>query len=218
MANKKKLVPSRKKNSLFLPLLGLIFLAGALLAGYLLMRTPQDIRQQAAGSCNENPVNVQFRKYTGKETPWIAGNKLKSIKVGDKIDVNCFAKNGAALLSKGKFTVSLNSSDMNRGEKITIPSSAQKSPQEIRGYKLEKPGNYRFFCEQQGNPNCSDGDDIKVTGSAAASPSPSPAATASPTASPGTCTPTSAADFDKNCKVDLLDYDFFLKEFIKSQT
>ncbi len=202
----------------FWPLVILLVLIIALTAGYYLMQTPQDIRQQAAGSCAEAPVNVEFRKYTGKDEPgWKEGSKF-SFKVGDKVDVNCFAKNGTALLSGGSFKVTLD------GKSFTIPSSAKKSATEIRGWKIEKPGTYRFTCSN--SSGCSNTDSIKVTGTTKASPSPSPKASprvtptpaANPTATPGTGTCNSVADLNKDCKVDLLDYDLFLVEFIKSQS
>ena len=147
---------SRKQIVISLLFFG--FLIIGLITAYILSSAPQDIRQQAAG-CTEAPVNVEFRKYTGKDEPgWKDGANFKSIKVGDQFDVNCFAKNGSALLSNGKFSIKLDS------KTTTIPASAYKSQTEIRGWKIDKPGKWTFTCSN--SAGCSNSDSITVTGTA----------------------------------------------------
>jgi len=149
---------SLSRKQIIISLLFFGFLIIGLITAYILSATPQDVRQQAAG-CSEDPVNVEFRKYTGKDEPgWKDGASFKSITVGDKFDVNCFSKAGSSLLSNGKLTTKLD------GKTVTIPATAFKSPTEVRGWKIDRPGKWSFTCANGGG--CSNTDSITVTGTA----------------------------------------------------
>jgi len=213
-----------KKVSLLRTLfIGLIILLGAsgLIAALVLIQNNQDIRQEAA-SCSYGNVDVQFRVADPKDaTAWITGDSFTSANTNKivSVDVNCFASNGSQLLPNGSYKVTLN------GKTVTIPSSAKKSPTEIRNWKPTQTGTYVFTCSS--GSSCSNSDSIKIN-KVAATPTPvptptptilpvtSPSPTASPTTAP-TASPIcdSLADVNKDCEVNLLDYDLFLAEFIK---
>ncbi len=234
-------MPSSKKSlhTVFPQFILVLFLITALVVGFMLLNQSQDIRQQAAG-CNEEQVNVEFRKYSGPyaEKPgWKSGSSF-NFKVGDRVDINCFSKTGTSLLTGGTFSATLD------GKRISIPNSAYpKSRQEIRGFTIEEPGKYIFTCK---NSRCSDSDSFTVQGKKS---TPTPLPTAIPTATPaptstgigwpidptGTpiatiiptstpeptpsgCVNPSIADLNNDCTVNLLDYDLFLSAFISFQT
>ncbi len=116
-------------RNILLLVVGVLAIAG-FIASYVLVFQPQEIRQQAAG-CSESPVNVEFRKYTGKEEPgW--KSDLKNVYPGDKLDVNCFSKNGTQLLTNGRLTATLN------GKAYTVPPAAYRSPSQIRGWEIPR--------------------------------------------------------------------------------
>lgn len=237
---------------LFLSLIGLTLLAIALPVAYILVNQRQDIRQQAydtiptdtstggtgstggsgsggsggagggGSACAEEHVNTQFRMYEeGTDKPWIDGNKM-TVKVGDKIDVNCFAKTGTALLSNGKITLKID------GVATTIPtSSVINDGKSLKAFQITKGGVHTFTCAN--TASCSDTDQVSVAssnvactadakqcpdGSYVGRVAPNCEFAACPNA--GNCANPSAADLNKDCTVDLKDYDLFLSEFIKS--
>ena len=190
---------------------GFILLIG-LAAAYYLLLIPQDLRQQAynvsSPSCASAPVDVQFRKYDASDsTPWVSGSSLTNLKVGDSVDVNCFSNAGSSLLPSGTFSVTLN------GTAYTLPASVFRGNQQIRNWEITQPGTYRFTCSN--TASCSNTDQITVTGTATATPSPSPSPSASP--DPELCDDPSIADVNADCKVDLLDYDLFLFNFVNAE-
>lgn len=184
-------------------------------------------------SCAEEDVNTQFRMYEeGTDKPWTDGNKM-TVKVGDKIDVNCFAKTGSALLSNGKITLKVD------GVATTIPtSSVINDGRSLKAYEITQGGVLAFTCAN--SANCSDTDQVsapKTTTTCSADtdckdgefcyqppmpecPDGMGCAAVMPAkickARPTECTNPSAADINKDCVVDLKDYDLFLSEFIKS--
>jgi hypothetical protein len=178
--------------------LGALTIAG-FLAAYVLVFRPQEIRQRAAG-CSEAPVNVEFRRYTGKDEPgWRAGSTFTGVIAGDKMDVNCFARNGAALLSGGKFTVKRG------GQVYTVPTAALKSATEIRGWTTPSAGTYVFTCSN--NAGCSNSDTLVVKPKLSTPP------IVPPSIPPAACTAVRPADINKDCAVNIKDYDAFLKDF-----
>jgi len=138
--------------------------------------TTQEVRGQAYGnageghhgghtggasqsSCAENKVNVQFRLWTGKDTPWVNGEDIK-LKVGDYVDVNCFARNGTALLQNPRMTLSVDA----RETRLPNPNLA-----EIRKFQVNEAGVHRFSCKNASN-TCSDVDLFSVETTSHTSP------------------------------------------------
>lgn len=160
--------------------------------------------QAQSNACASEQVNVEFRKYTGQDTGWKHGSELK-IKVGEAIDVNCFAKNGSELLKngvlKGKFTDAA-------GKTTNVDAPAKP---EIRNFKITKAGKYVFTCSD--GAKCSNTDTLTVAATTAAT-SPSPTPSASPTSTPNpSCTTYALSDLNKDCKTTIDDYVLFLKSF-----
>jgi hypothetical protein len=124
-------------------------------------------------SCRDyRPLNTQFRK-TGDST-WISGDDLskKTLKEGDRIDVNCFAKTGTALLPNAVIDVRKPDGSTQR-----VANSG-----ELRNYKIEQSGSYRFTCSSTKFDYCYDGDSFRVQKTV--SPSPVPTPIPSPTPEP----------------------------------
>jgi hypothetical protein len=201
-----------KKNSFFFLITLLVFLSGATFLAFTYLGQPQDIRNQASETCTENPVNVQFRMWTGKDTYWINGSDMHP-KVGDYVEANCFAKNGSALLQSGKIVVYKGSvSPTNIVFTSTTP--------DMRKYQVKDAAKYIFVCS---NPTqtCKDQDGFTVKASASPSPSPSPSVTPTPGVSPSPSTNPQAcnglgygiSDLNKNCKADADDYRLFLEDY-----
>ncbi|HEX7018085.1 MAG TPA: hypothetical protein VF209_04230 [Patescibacteria group bacterium] len=185
-----------KQRFVLISLVGLSFL---LMGLYFVLETlsqRQDIRPQAA-SCNQAPVNTQFRKYTGQDTPWVDGGSLQ-VKVGEAIDINCFAKNGSALLSGGRLTgkVVLNG----RTTALQLPAAP-----EMRNFRITQGGTYTITCSNSNS--CSNTDSFTVT--AVMTPSPSPTVSPSPTP----CTSYKISDLNKDCQTTIEDYNIFLQDF-----
>jgi hypothetical protein len=172
-------------------------------------------------ACAEEDVNTQFRMYEeGTDKPWIDGNKMV-VKVGDKIDVNCFAKTGSALLSNGKIALKIDN------VATTIPTaSVINDGKSLKAFQITKGGVHTFTCAN--TASCSDTDQVTVpnsnvacTADAQQCPDGSYVGRVAPNcefaACPNSACPNpSTADINKDCTVDLKDYDMFLSEFIKS--
>lgn len=130
-------------------------------------RQAQEIRGQAygdnggGGTCSEAPVNVQYRKWSGNDTPWVAGNQV-TLKVGEYVDVNCFAKNGGALLSNATLTGTVTVG--NRTENVQLPNPDPDGGAQIRKLQITKAGRYTFTCRNASN-TCSDSDQFTVAAS-----------------------------------------------------
>ncbi|MCL4208597.1 hypothetical protein KJZ63_03120 [Patescibacteria group bacterium] len=221
----RKVAPRKPKLKIILSLVALSLLALSLPVAYILVKQNQDLRQQAAvyeNTCAEEDVNTQFRMYeAGTDKPWTDGNKM-TVKVGDKIDVNCFAKTGTALLSNGKITLKID------GVATTIPTnSVINDGKSLKAFEITKGGVHTFTCAN--TASCSDTDQVNVPktdvvctadakqcpdGSSVGRVAPNCEFAACPNA--GNCTNPSTADLNKDCTVDLKDYDLFLNEFIKS--
>lgn len=104
-------------------------------------------------SCaNYEPINTQFRE--AGESRWISGADIssKNLQIGDRVDVNCFAKNGNSLLPNSRI-------------KITHPDNATetKNTPELRNYQVTKNGVYGFRCESTTLTNCSNADSFRVS-------------------------------------------------------
>ena len=117
-------------------------------------------------SCsNHQPINTQFRK--SGQTNWVTGNELTNTDLvsGDQIDVNCFAKNGAALLPGAEIEVTLPN-----GQQQTVSNNA-----ELRNYTLNNgSGYYAFRCVSATLNNCRDTDSVRVRGDVQPTPTPTP--------------------------------------------
>jgi hypothetical protein len=245
---------SKKKMSLgsIIKLILLFVVLASLPVAYYLTTQNQDVRQQAAGSCKEEQVNTEFRKYKkGTDKSWTSGKKMNS-KIGDKIDVNCFAKTGMALLSNGKINLKID------GKTTKIPSSnIINGGASLKAYEITQGGVHSFTCS---NSTCKNTDKISIAkppvtatedavggidqvactqdakacpdGSHVSRSGPNCEFAACPTSNENitvesntsdsttvadTCTNPSVADLNKDCSVDLKDYDLFLSEFIKKQ-
>jgi hypothetical protein len=190
-----------KKNQLFAISFLVIFLAFSVFLALTYLNQPLETRNQASTTCAEAPVNVQFRMYTGKDTAWFNGSTLTP-KVNDAVEVNCFAKNGAALLTGGKITVY-------NGTVTAANILTTSTVPELRNYKLTKSGKYTFVCENV-NKTCSDQDGFTVTGT---STTPTDPQTPS---NPGTNpAPAGISDLNKNGKADPDDYRLFLEDYLR---
>ena len=204
---------------------------GLLIAGVVLYITllgiqqSQEVRGQAAGSCSESPVDVQFRVWTGKDTPWVAGDTMK-LKTGDVIDVNCFAKLGSKLLTNGGIVGTVKTPD---GQTVTVVNTPKA---EVRKLTVTQAGTYTFICS---NPTktCTNQDGFTIAGtstSTSTTPSPcvsnsgghggtgtsgcpSPSVVPQPTSAPSTGNP---ADLNRDGKVNILDYQLFLDAYRKA--
>jgi hypothetical protein len=142
---------------------------------------------QAASTCSsQQDVNTQFRFSGNGDTPWISGSELTSAqpRVGQRIDVNCFAKTGTAHLEGGVIDLRF----PNGG------SARVSNTPELRDYTLSAAGNYTFTCSSTTVAQCSNVDSFTVyAGSPTPTPSPviTPRPTPTPSASPRpTSTPT----------------------------
>lgn len=171
----------------------------------------QDLRGQAYGTnqCADVPVNTQFRKWeAGTDKPWYEGKTIESYKLvvsADQpayIDVNCFAKNGTALLRNPKIEIKR----VFNNDTEVIPLQNPNVP-ELRKFALTKPGKYTFTCSNTVG-TCSNADgftianlDIKPT--------------ATPSASPVACGNGQYAlsDVNKDCATNIQDYSVFLQDY-----
>lgn len=209
--------PKKRPFSFLLTLLGVVVIALGLVSAYYLVFMPQDIRNQAStgGSCQYKPVNVQFRKHVpNTDNPWVDGTSIGAFKTGEKLDVNCFASNGSRLLPGGKFTV------MKDGKVVTLPASTLQSATQVKALTITEAGTYSFTCSN--TSSCTNADSVVVTAATTTPPATTPPATTPPATNPpatnppvyGACANPSVADLNKDCRVDLLDYDIFLREFI----
>jgi hypothetical protein len=118
-------------------------------------------------SCTSQlPINTQFRR--SGQSNWVTGNDLSATnpQTGDQIDVNCFAKNGSALLPGAEIELTLPN-----GQKQMVSNNA-----ELRNYALNSgKGYYSFRCVSATINNCRDIDSIRVLGEdPAPTPTPSP--------------------------------------------
>lgn len=160
-------------------------------------------------TCSESPVNVQFRIWTGQDTPWIDGKDVK-LKAGEFVEVNCFAKNGSALLQNPRMSATLTVN--NTTEAVTLPNP---NAAEVRKFAVAKAGVYTFTCKNAAN-TCSDSDKFTVTADTAR-PTPTPSATpaVTPSATP-VASPTgnfAVSDLNKDGKTDLEDYVIFFNAY-----
>jgi hypothetical protein len=169
------------------------------------VRQQQTIFSQAS-ACNEETVDTEFRLNADASTPWKSGNSLHA-KVGDVLDVNCFAKTGSALLTNATMIGKVD------GETIDLHAdSAMYDGAQLRGLTIERAGRYEFTCK---NNRCSNKDSFTVAG---ASPSPTPSVNPSPSSSPvAGCTTFSESDLNEDCRSTVEDYDIFLRDFIEQQ-
>lgn len=106
-----------------------------------------------AESCRDyRPLNTQFRKSGGND--WISGSELTNLqlKQGDRVDVNCFAKNGSTLLPSA--VIDMRTPD---GKTQRVRDGA-----ELRNFEVSQSGTYRFTCTSTQFNSCSDGDSFRI--------------------------------------------------------
>lgn len=200
----------------------------------------QDFRGQAYGTnqCADAPVNTQFRKWeAGTDKPWYDGKTIESYKLvvsaenPSYIDVNCFAKNGSALLQNPKITITRTRQHQDFVEVIPLQNPNVAS---LRKFALTKPGKYTFTCSNTAG-TCSDSDGFTIA-DAVVKPLPSPpggcyyetikcvqepcepilrCALPTPTASPVSCGTGqyAASDVNKDCTTNIQDYSVFLQDY-----
>lgn len=135
--------------------------------------TPTPTPTPTPGVCNgQLPINTQFRRSGNNNTPWIDGNTITNngLTPGSRIDVNCFAKNGTALLANARMDITLPNGTSSRGLQMS----------ELRNYYLGEVGVYHFRCYIAGQGGiCTDTDTLRVQ--AGSTPTPTPTSTPSPT-------------------------------------
>ena len=90
--------------------------------------------------------------------------------VGQSIDVNCFAKNGTALLTGGNIMVTPPG-----GTETQASTTAQ-----LRNYIVQTAGTYTFTCKSSTLTTCSNTDSFTVL-AAVATPTPTPVTTTTTT-------------------------------------
>jgi hypothetical protein len=203
----------------------------------------QEIRGQAYGTnggggnnggggatCNQAPVNVQFRKYEqGTDKPWISGQDLQNLNLKItkdtpvEIDVNCFAKNGSAQLSGARINITRQYDDV--VEVIPLQNPVVPS---LSKFVLSKAGKYTFTCSDANNI-CKDSDSFTIQSDLPASctyqqvqcvqapcppvlecPSTTPSPSTGPTCGNGKY---AISDVNKDCKTDIQDYSLFLSDY-----
>jgi hypothetical protein len=99
----------------------------------------------------EQPTAIRFRK-SGTAT-WSTGDEVTASITGPtSIDVNCFARNGSALLPGGYIEVQ----QANQAVKKVSSTS------ELRNYSLLSYNMYTFTCKSTSLPQCSNTDSVTV--------------------------------------------------------
>lgn len=112
------------------------------------------------------PVNTEFRIHNATSKDWKSGESLGELKIGNRIDVNCFAKNGTALLPDAEIRID------------TPVGQINKLGAELRDFALEHEGAYRFVCQSQSlTPVCSNTDTLRVVKTVQPSSTPVPTPT-----------------------------------------
>jgi hypothetical protein len=160
-----------KNPKIIIPLFIIFAALIGLIVAFILSNQSQENRQKAVvSSCSQAPVNVQFRKFTGQDTPWVNSASLAPLRAGDKIDVNCFALNGSAALKDSQITAIL-------PDRSTKVISAEHT---ISGYAFTQAGSYTITCTSRTLLGCSDAETFTVL-PPLATPTPSPTATPSAT-------------------------------------
>jgi hypothetical protein len=92
------------------------------------------------------PINTEFRMHTGQDTHWMSGSAM-SVEKGDRIDVNCFAKNGTALLPNAEMVI------------MTPSQKWVHQGAELRNYVVGEKGKHTFMCRAPDiSVTCSDKD------------------------------------------------------------
>jgi hypothetical protein len=126
-------------------------------------------------SCSsQQPINTQFK--ASNTNNWISGADTTNanFKVGQQVDVNCFAKNGSSLLEGGVIDLRLPN-----GQNFRISNTP-----ELRNYALPATGLYTFTCSSTTINSCSDSDNFTIAAVATPQPSPQPSPTAGVTPTP----------------------------------
>lgn len=182
-----------KKYPVIVASLALFIMSIGLVAVMALSQQSQDVRQQAYGSCGQAPINTQFRKNASATTPWIDGNVLNPT-TGDRVDVNCFAQNGAALLTNGQITGTRNGQPLG-----TLPGPDGR---QVRNYVITQPGTYVFTCTD--GAACSNADSFTATGDSLET-------------ADEDCTTYAQSDLNQDCQSTIDDYQLFVQDYIQEQ-
>ncbi len=120
---------------------------------------------------DQQPVLIQFQKPNAGR--WVGGADFtnQTVTKGDQINVNCFSKNGTALLTNGYIDVTDPSGQTYR---------ASNTP-ELRNYQANLTGSYSFICRSSSLTSCNSQDSFRVQDRA---PVPTPIPTPIPTPTP----------------------------------
>lgn len=118
--------------------------------------TPAPTPNNSCGA--QQPVDTQFRR--SGQTTWVSGSTITNagLTPNTQIDVNCFAKNGSALLPGATI-------DITYPTGVTVVSSGP----ELRNFVLPQAGNYSFRCSSATIASCSNTDTLTVANSTAIS-------------------------------------------------
>lgn len=145
---------------------------------------------------SQRQINTQFRP--SGNGAWVSGADMSdaSLRTGQQVDVNCFAKTGAALLAGG--VIDVKSPD---GQKTRVSNTA-----ELRNFALTQTGRYTFTCSSTAIDNCADTDTFTVRAvNASPTPSPSPRSTPTPRPTPQP-SPTPGVSHRSTCdKLDVVE-------------
>lgn len=120
--------------------------------------------QQTGETCqDQKPIDTQFR-VASEGGDWINGSKMssKNLSAGTQVDVNCFAKNGSALLKDSVIDV----------RKPNGQTERVSNTGELRGYQLADTGTYSFNCSSTAFDNCSNQDSFRVRPGSTPRPTP----------------------------------------------
>jgi hypothetical protein len=148
---------------------------------------------QAQTSCSEGVVNLQVRKTTGTETPWLEGSAVTATQ-GERIDLNCFSRSGAQLLTGGQITGTVSYQGQNTT--VTVPAY-NGTRNQARNLLLSSPGTYNFICRNSSG-SCTSSDSVLAAPLPGATPSPLPSPTPSVVPSP-VPTPTPNVPVTSSC-------------------
>lgn len=107
---------------------------------------------QGETCANWQPLNTQFR--TAGESSWVDGATMTNRKLtpNSRVDVNCFAKNGTALLKDAVIVMK-----HPNGTEQQVSSTG-----ELRNYAIPTEGYYQFFCRSTSMSACQDADGLTI--------------------------------------------------------
>jgi hypothetical protein len=107
-------------------------------------------------------VLIQFQRPGANS--WMGGSSFtnQNIQKNEQINVNCFAKNGTALLSGGYIDMT---DPLGRSRRVSDSS-------ELRNFTVDTSGTYSFTCRSATINQCTSGDSFQVQGTNPPTPTP----------------------------------------------